>query len=417
MFLIKKTSSLHEALKAHTACILFTPEGVILDASDAFLDVVGYKLQDIKGQHHRLFCTSETHQTSAYKKFWKDLAKGESRGGTFHRLDRQGRTIWLEATYLPVKNRHGRVGYIIKIANDVTAKHQAAADQDAVLTALNASMAVIEFTPTGEVIRANDNFLKAMEYRLQDIAGRHHRMFCSDAFYRENPCFWEELADNAFKQGKFERFTATGRTIWLEATYNPVVNEDGQVIKIVKFATDITDAVEEERAARSAVESARTTAQQTEAIAANGLDQLAQAVTTADSAAAEVEAAQSIIGALHRQINTINEITGTISRIAQQTNLLALNASVEAARAGEHGRGFAVVAKEVRELSQGSTASAQEISAVLGENNELIRQASDKMSDAASQSASSRKRVGETQGIIQEILSGAESVSYAVSRL
>ncbi|NUJ59893.1 hypothetical protein HUS66_09710 [Halomonas taeanensis] len=205
--------------------------------------------------------------------------------------------------------------------------------------------------------------------------------------------------------------------VWLEATYNPVVDGSGNVFKVVKFATDITKDVEKEHAARRAVESARTTSLQTETIAKDGLRQLEEAVETAQHVASEVKGAQDVISALNQQVHTINEITNAISRIAQQTNLLALNASVEAARAGEHGRGFAVVAKEVKELSQGSTEAATKISDVLGENNELIRQASERMNEVVDQSATNRERVAQTQSVIREILSGAERVSRAIDSL
>nr|WP_302675515.1 methyl-accepting chemotaxis protein [Halomonas taeanensis] len=156
---------------------------------------------------------------------------------------------------------------------------------------------------------------------------------------------------------------------------------------------------------------------QTETIAKDGLRQLEEAVETAQHVASEVKGAQDVISALNQQVHTINEITNAISRIAQQTNLLALNASVEAARAGEHGRGFAVVAKEVKELSQGSTEAATKISDVLGENNELIRQASERMNEVVDQSATNRERVAQTQSVIREILSGAERVSRAIDSL
>ncbi|WP_304526518.1 PAS domain-containing methyl-accepting chemotaxis protein [Halomonas sp. I5-271120] len=356
-------------------------------------------------------------RSSEYELFWKELAGGKSQSGTFQRINAAGGDVWLEATYLPVEGRNGKVAYVMKIASDVTEKHQNAVDQGAILSALDASMAVIEFTPDGHVISANKNFLGAIGYSLADIKGQHHAMFCTPEFYQENSGFWHELAQNNLKQGKFKRIASDGQIVWLEATYNPVVDESGDVFKVVKFATDITSDIEKEHAARRAVESARTTSQQTETIANDGLGQLEEAVKTARHVASEVEGAQGIINALNQQIHKINEITNTISRIAQQTNLLALNASVEAARAGEHGRGFAVVAKEVKQLSQGSTEAAKKISDVLGENNELIRQASERMNEVVDQSATNRERVAQTQSVISEILSGAERVSRAIDSL
>jgi methyl-accepting chemotaxis protein len=351
----KLDNKLTKALKSNTACIIFDVKGNILDASDSFLECVKYGRDEIKGKHHRIFCTPETLTSSDYEFFWQDLARGHSQSGTFQRINAEGGDVWLEATYLPVEGRSGRIDYVIKMASDVTEKHENAVDQNAILSALDASMAVIEFTPQGHVISANKNFLDAVGYSFSAVRGQHHEMFCLPEFYQENPGFWHGLARNDFKQGKYKRIAADGRVVWLEATYNPVVDENGNVFKVVKFATDITKDVEKEQAARRAVESARTTSLQTETIAKDGLSQLEEAVRTAKHVAVEVEGAQGIINALNQQVYTINDITNTISRIAQQTNLLALNASVEAARASEHGRGFSVVAKEVKELSQGST--------------------------------------------------------------
>ncbi|MBS8269811.1 PAS domain S-box protein [Halomonas litopenaei] len=413
----RRISALYRALNSHTACIVFRPDGTIREASDAFLATVGYRLDQIRGQHHRMFCPPEVHQDPAYEAFWRGLADGQSKTGTFRRIDANGNPLWLEATYLPVRSARGKIHYILKIANDVTDGRLAASGQDAVLSALDASMAVIEFTPEGEILRANGNFLTTMGYRLDDILGRHHRMFCDDTFYRDHPDFWQELAANTFKQGRFRRITASGRTVWLEATYNPVIDETGRVTRVVKFATDITRSVEADDAARSAVESARVTAEQTETIADNGLVQLEEAVESSRQAADEIKATQAIVAALEEQTRAINNITDSISRIAQQTNLLALNAAVEAARAGEHGRGFAVVAQEVRELSQGSTRAAEQITQVLNDNNQRIRLANQKITEVATRSDLSQQRVGEAQLVIREILDGAHNVSAAIRKL
>lgn len=205
--------------------------------------------------------------------------------------------------------------------------------------------------------------------------------------------------------------------MWLEATYNPVTDGEGRVTRIVKFATDITPAIQAEAAARQAVEAARVSARQTETVAADGLAQLEEAVDSTRQAGDEIQATQEIISALQEQVRTINGITDAISRIAQQTNLLALNAAVEAARAGEHGRGFAVVAKEVRELSQGATRAADEITRVLNDNNARIGLANRKILDVVDHSRANQQRVHATQDVIREIRDGAQRVSEAIREL
>ncbi|BBO56039.1 PAS domain S-box protein [Cobetia sp. cqz5-12] len=415
--LLDRAQALRRALEDHTACIFFRPDGSILGASDAFLAATGYRRDQVVGQHHRMFCSSEVHQAPDYQHFWQQLAAGHSRGGTFERRDARGETLWLEATYLPVMTRRGRVRYIIKIARDVSERHESASSQDAILTALNTSMAVIEFAPDGTVLKANDNFLKVMGYQAHDVIGQHHRHFCADSFYEENPDFWYELANNSFKQGRFARIRANGSPIWLEATYNPVLDAHGKVVRVIKFASDITAEMQQHQATRDAVTAARTSAQQTETIAADGLTQLAAAVEDVTRAGMEVATARQVIEALNHHVRSINQMAESISHIAQQTNLLALNAAVEAARAGDHGRGFAVVAHEVRRLSQATTQSAEQISKVLRDNTALIRQAGERMNTVVIHSEAGQQSVDQTQAVIAEILAGARQVSAAIDRL
>lgn len=417
MFSSLASGHLHSALAQHTACIYFSPEGIIQDASQLFLETVGYSLEEIKGQHHRMFCYPEDTSNSAYIAFWQDLAAGTSQQGRFRRINAYGEEVWLEATYVPIKNRRGKVVQVFKVASNVTEKHQRAARERAILQALDSSMAVIEFTPDGHILEANSNFEQAMGYSLREIRGEHHRMFCDRDFYQQHPHFWQELASGAFKQGKFKRFTAKGRIIWLEATYNPIVNEEGKVVKVVKFATDITHAVEAAEAAQATVTSARTSSNQTERIAQEGLTHLQQVITHFQHASSTLGSAQELISALNSQAEQINKTANTIAKIASQTNLLSLNAAVEAARAGEQGRGFAVVANEVRQLARGSSEAVSEITRVLKENSALVLRTTEAMQQVVEQGQTSQTSVKEIESIVNEILQGAQSVSHSIERL
>ncbi|HAA46495.1 MAG: methyl-accepting chemotaxis sensory transducer with Pas/Pac sensor [Halomonas sp. 54_146] len=417
MLTIQRYSPLQNALMQHAACIVFTPAGVISQASAQFLNVMGYTLSQIKGQHHRLFCDAADTHTPAYQDFWHALASGESRQGTFKRINAQGKEVWLEATYLPVTNRRGNVVSVVKIANDITHAHQEAERKKAVLAALDNSMAVIEFTPSGEILNANANFEQTMGYRNEEIVGAHHKMFCRSDFFQANPHFWERLAQGEYMQGKFERLDSRGASVWLEATYNPIKNSHGDVIKVVKFATDISRSMEEAESAHRAVSTAQSTSTQTEQIAQNGLSHLQRVMQDAEQAALTVAEAQQLINALTQQAQSINNITESIARIANQTNLLSLNAAVEAARAGEQGRGFAVVANEVRRLAKGSSEAVEEISQVLKKNSALVKRTTHAMQQVVEQAKSSQTSVGEIETIVNEILTGARSVSNAIEQL
>ncbi|WP_136067170.1 methyl-accepting chemotaxis protein [Modicisalibacter radicis] len=406
-----------DAIRQSMAYIEFTPTGEVVTANPLFLQAMGYSLEEVKGQHHRIFCPESATSSQAYARFWKDLAQGKQQAGTFQRRTKSGEALWFEATYFPVRGRDGKVTGVIKIATDVTDKHQDSLSQDAVLTALNASMAVIEFTPQGDILRANQNFLQAMGYSAQQLLDKHHRILCSEQFYRENPDFWARLAEGEFNAGQFERFTAHGEPIWLEATYNPVFGTTGEVIKVVKFATDITPRIRQAEAARQAVESASSVATQTEQIAMSGLERLGEAVSDSEQADREIGSLEEVIGLLNAQARDINQITEAISRVAEQTNLLSLNAAIEAARAGEHGKGFAVVASEVRKLALQAGSAATHITQVLSENAKLTQAATQRIASASAQSGSTQQKLSEVTRVVSEMLDGAKQVTRAVESL
>ncbi|WP_052383886.1 methyl-accepting chemotaxis protein [Litchfieldella xinjiangensis] len=406
-----------DAIKESMAYIEFTPNGEVVTANDLFLDAMGYGLDEIRGKHHRMFCPDEIAAGEAYMRFWRDLADGKQQAGSFQRITKRGELIWLEATYFPVRGSSGQVSGVIKIATDITHKHQDSLSREAVLTALNDSMAVIEFTPQGDILRANQNFLKAVGYSAEQLAGKHHRIFCNERFYRENPHFWANLASGEFNAGQFERLKANGETLWLEATYNPVMDAEGNVTKVVKFATDITPRILQAEATRRAVDSASSVATQTEQIAVSGLERLGEAVSNSKQANTEIGSLEEIIGLLNAQAKDINQITAAISRVAEQTNLLSLNAAIEAARAGEHGKGFSVVASEVRKLAQQAGSAATNISQVLSENAKLTQAATQKIASASTQSGSTQDKLADVTRVVNEMLEGAKEVSRAVERL
>lgn len=216
-------------------------------------------------------------------------------------------------------------------------------------------------------------------------------------------------------QGKFERLDAHGASVWLEATYNPIQDSHGNVVKVVKFATDITRSVQAAESATRAITAAQSTSSQTEQIAQNGLIHLQRVVRDSEQAALTLAEAQQLIAALNNQAQSINSITESIARIANQTNLLSLNAAVEAARAGEQGR--AVVANEVRRLAKGSSEAVEDITRVLKENTALVERTTQAMQLVVKQGESSQTSVSEIETIVNEILIGARSVSNSIDQL
>jgi methyl-accepting chemotaxis protein len=403
-------------LKNTMAFIEFTPQGVILDANDIFLTAVGYRLDEIKGKHHQIFCDSSYVNTNEYKEFWTQLAKGQSISKRFLRLTKNRNQIWLEASYTPIKNEEGKVISIVKIASDVTEHAIKSNMQSGILKALDNSTAIISFELDGKIIDANKNFLSVVGYNLSDIQGQHHKIFCSDEMVRsdEYKKFWAKLSKGEFVSGLFERRDRNGKTLWLEASYNPITDELGKLIRIVKFANDVTLRVTNIKNASAAVYSTVT---ETEQVSEQALQVLAKSVTVMNEITDNVELVVQNVYNLNEQSVKISNIVNTISSIADQTNLLALNAAIEAARAGEQGRGFAVVADEVRQLAARTSASTLEITNVVKNNIKLSTALNENIDQTHQKSKDGVELIIQFDGVFKEINQGMRSVSESVDKL
>ncbi|WP_020086559.1 methyl-accepting chemotaxis protein [Hyphomicrobium zavarzinii] len=398
-----KTSELQsklDALDRSQAVIEFNLDGTIITANQNFLAAVGYSLPEVQGRHHGLFVSPAERSSAAYANFWAALNRGEFQSGEYLRLGKGGKEIWIQATYNPLLDASGKPYKVVKFCSDITARKLQAADYEGQIAAIGKSNAVIHFHLDGTIITANPNFLDATGYTLDEITGRHHRMFVpeADRTSAAYAAFWEKLKRGEFQAGEFKRVRKGGKELWLQATYNPIFDAAGRPFKVVKFCTDITAQVRMKAALKQTIDI--DLGKVTQAIA-DSTGQISSAAMSSAATATNVQAVASaaeelvtsvreigrrvdeasqitnqavtigkrtnqIMSGLATSTERIGQVVSLINTIASQTNLLALNATIEAARAGEAGKGFAVVASEVKTLASQTAKATAEIAAQIG---------------------------------------------------
>jgi methyl-accepting chemotaxis protein len=453
------------AIGKSQAVIEFTLDGTIITANDNFLAAMGYTLAEIQGKHHSLFVEPADRDSAEYRAFWRRLNAGEAMTAQYKRLGKNGKEVWIEATYNPLLDRAGKPFKVVKYAIDVTRQKTEYADLLGQVNAIRRSQAVIEFNLDGTVITANENFLATMGYALREIAGKHHALFVEPTMrdsteYRD---FWRRLNAGEYVAGQYKRVAKGGKPVWLEASYNPILDLNGKPYKVIKFATDITRQVslladlkqlidrnfgeidhalgQLDRQSGNALKTSGDTstnvqmvASATEQMAASIREisaSMAKSKRATDSAYDNTVAADRATGRLSEAATAMGGIVEVIESIASQINLLALNATIEAARAGEAGRGFAVVATEVKNLAnQAASATAQitkEIEGVQGVAGDVIgaltaiKASIDAVRDYVTTTASAIEEqsavTGDMSSNMQSAAGGVASISASIGEI
>ena len=383
-----------------------------------FADTLGYQPDQLLGRPLSDLVPPYVSKLPCFHNFNKAMAEFAPVSDNYRYLSASGPLVWLNIHWFPVRGADGKLAYVQGYARDVTETVEGGKESEAFIDALIRSTAVIQFNLDGTVITANNQFQRAMGYQLNELVGQHHRKFCTpeEANSPEYDAFWKKLNNGEYVADRFKRIDSRGHEVWLEATYNPVYDAEGNLSKVVKFASVVTDQVAREAEVREGASVAYDVSQQTDISAQKGTTVVQETVETMQNIAAQMQAATESIEALSKQSLQINSIVQTIGGIAAQTNLLALNAAIEAARAGEHGRGFAVVADEVRQLAARTSQATDEIVSVVEKNQVLSDEVMHQMFRTRENAEQGLELANQAGEVILEIKEGAKQVVDAVER-
>jgi methyl-accepting chemotaxis protein len=393
------------AIDRSLAVIEFAPDGTVLGANPNFLSAMGYSLDEIKGKPHSLFVDIDYSRSAEYRAFWETLRRGEFVRGQFRRLRKGGAPLWLEATYNPILDGKGKVYKVVKFASDVTERANRLAEMTGQIQAINASQGVIQFSLDGTILDANDNFLKTLGYSLAEVKGKHHSMFV-DASERDTPAyraFWDKLRSGQFDAAQYRRIGKGGREVWIQASYNPILDADGKPYKVVKFATDITEQVK-------AMRIEDVVRQITAVVDAARAKDLTARVQADEDASREVkqlsEGVNSLIGTLVELVDTVMaasgeaeaasaEITEGSSNLATRTEQQASALEQTAATTEQ----LAASVKTSAQSSRNAVAFANEARQVAHEGGKIVGNAVDAMTRIEHASA----KITEITSVIEEI--------------
>ena len=363
-----------DAILRAQAVIEFNMDGTIITANENFLKTMGYTLAEIQGKHHSMFAEPAMRDSAEYREFWAKLNRGEYAAAEYKRIGKGGKEIWILASYNPILDERKKPFKVVKFATDVTEQKLSTANLAGQIAAIGKAQAVIEFNMDGTIITANANFLGAMGYALEEIRGRHHSMFVEpaerdSAEYRE---FWAKLNRGEYQAAEYKRVGKGGKEVWIQASYNPILDLNNKPYKVVKYATDVTRQVlvrmGNERV-RSMMETVASGAEELNASVREISEAMVKSKETASDAVQRVENADGQAKRLSSAAESMSGIVEIIGNITGQINLLALNATIESARAGEAGRGFAVVAAEVKNLANQAKQATDKITNEIGSLN------------------------------------------------
>ncbi|RYF31238.1 MAG: methyl-accepting chemotaxis protein [Comamonadaceae bacterium] len=388
----KQAAAEAASIRRWQAVIEFDLDGRILEANDLFLQTVGYARHEIVGQHHSMFVPPEERSLEAYRSFWRDLKSGQAFQAQFARVAKNGERVWLQATYTPICGTNGHHPFkVIKYATDISAIKEEVSNAQGQLAAIRKSQAVIEFDLTGKVLDANDNFLRALGYSLPDIKGQHHSMFVEpsargcEAYAR----FWEKLGRGEYDEGQYLRIAKGGREVWIQASYNPILDALGRPYKVVKYATDITASKLGAAALEAAVTETRSV------IMATQSKDLTQRLHLDGKSGEIVELC-----------NGINELLDSFSAVIQTVTGIS-----ERISAGSHRIG--ADSKDLAQRTEEQAASLEQTAATTEELAASVKQSFERACDAAELGAAANEVANRGGSIVGDAVVAMEGIEKA----
>jgi methyl-accepting chemotaxis protein len=408
-----------ESLDQEMLVVILNPQGVITSVNQRFTDDLGISQDAVIGKNISELAPTYSRETDHYKALLDSIKGVKHWAGALEIEKQNGGESWLRVILQPVLNGDGsKLKEFSLHCNDLTRTITRSREDQNIIAALQRSTAVIEFDLKGYILTANSLFLDGMGYKLDEIKGKHHKIFCTseESNAQEYTDFWKRLNQGQYVADRFKRINRRGDIVWLEASYNPICDVHGRLYKVVKFATVITDLVNRELAVSEAADIAFSISKQTDFSAKKGSDVVSETVAVMHQLSEQMAEAAEGVSELDNQSALVGSIIESIQGIADQTNLLALNAAIEAARAGEQGRGFAVVADEVRQLASRTSAATEEIVGVVEKNKVLAEKAVALINKGKEQAEQGLTLSNEAGDVIVEIQDGAQRVVGAVGQ-
>lgn len=400
-----------DAINRSQAVIEFTTDGTIIHANENFLSAMGYELDEIKGKHHSMFVEPDYRSSHEYQGFWDRLKKGDFFSDQYKRIGKDGKEIWIQASYNPVMDEHGKPYMVVKYASDITEQKLRNADIQGQISAISKSQAVIEFNMDGTIITANDNFLNAVGYQLNEIQGQHHRIFVEsqERDSSEYSDFWNKLNQGEFSSGEYKRIGKSGEEIWIQASYNPILDLNGKPVKVVKYASDIT---EQKRFHRTIEEILGETSKAMNTMAQGDLTQRIETEFPAEFS----ELKDAVNLSMDNLLKTISEIRSVATNVNNGSTEISQGNSDLSLRTEEQASKLEDTASSMKEMTSTVRQNAENASHA----NQLAKSARDKAEEGGSvvkQATHAMQEINDSSKKMSDIIGVIDEIAFQTNLL